>query len=308
MNTTERYANQVRLLVECLPAINEEKCFALKGGTAINLFIRDFPRLSVDIDLAYVPLQDRTTAIHDISHALQRIIQRLNHTGFTANIQASGGPDARIIVTNINNSTSIKIEVNYVWRGLLNAPVALDIQDNVADRFGFAEIHVVSMPDLYGGKICAAMDRQHPRDFFDVKLLLEDSGITKDIYYGTLAYMLGHPRPMAEILDPRWKDIRQPYANEFAGMTSTPVTLDQLNAVPTTLVEALKKHFTDSDYRFLLSYEMAEPDWSLFPHDLSAFPAIRWKQQNLLRLKEQDPDKWRHAIEKITDVLNQWLK
>lgn len=306
MNTTERYESQVRLLVACLPSINEEKCFALKGGTAINLFIRDFPRLSVDIDLAYVPLQDRLTSLDDISNALRRIIQRLNAAGLEAQMRVSAGPEARIMVSNAAGIT-IKIEVNYVWRGLLTAPYALDIRDNVAEHFGFAEINVVSIADLYGSKICAAMDRQHPRDLFDIKLLLDDSGITQEIYYSFLAYLLGHPRPMAEILNPHWKDIGQPYANEFEGMTLTPISLDELNAVPSALILALRQHFSEQDRRFLLSYEQAEPDWSLFPHDLSTFPAIRWKQQNLLTLKQQDPAKWGNAIETISDTLNSWV-
>ncbi len=51
MAFTDIYRKQVELLVRTIPNVAEEKCFALKGGTAINLFIRNMPRLSVDIDL-----------------------------------------------------------------------------------------------------------------------------------------------------------------------------------------------------------------------------------------------------------------
>lgn len=54
----------------------------------------------------------------------------------------------------------------------------------VEDEFGYAEIPVVSLADLYGGKLCAAMDRQHPRDLFDVLMLLNAEGISRDIYVG----------------------------------------------------------------------------------------------------------------------------
>ncbi len=47
------FTEQVRLLVALLPRVAKQECFALKGGTAINMFLRDMPRLSVDIDLAY---------------------------------------------------------------------------------------------------------------------------------------------------------------------------------------------------------------------------------------------------------------
>lgn len=53
------FFKQADLVVQILPFVNAETCFALKGGTAINFFVRNFPRLSVDIDLVYVPVEDR---------------------------------------------------------------------------------------------------------------------------------------------------------------------------------------------------------------------------------------------------------
>lgn len=72
----EAYAAQVALLVRALPLVADEPHFALKGGTAINLFYRDMPRLSVDIDLTYLPLDDRTTALANISDAFGRLVDR----------------------------------------------------------------------------------------------------------------------------------------------------------------------------------------------------------------------------------------
>ena len=57
----KRYADQVALLVAILPLLDAEPRFALKGGTAINLFEHDLPRLSVDIDLTWLPMQDFDT-------------------------------------------------------------------------------------------------------------------------------------------------------------------------------------------------------------------------------------------------------
>lgn len=56
-----------------VPFVATEKEFALKGGTAINLFIRDMPRLSVDIDLTYVPVADRATSLKAIDAGMKRI-------------------------------------------------------------------------------------------------------------------------------------------------------------------------------------------------------------------------------------------
>ena len=77
MAVDETYRRQVALLVRTLPFVAEETCFALKGGTAINLFIRDMPRLSVDIDLTYLPLSDRAASLSEIDSTLRRIGARI---------------------------------------------------------------------------------------------------------------------------------------------------------------------------------------------------------------------------------------
>ena len=65
----ERALRQVNLLIRLLPFIAQEDCFALKGGTAINLFVRDLPRLSVDIDLVYLPIEERAQTMKRIDAA-----------------------------------------------------------------------------------------------------------------------------------------------------------------------------------------------------------------------------------------------
>lgn len=77
MDIQAPYYRQVALLMQVLPYVAVEREFALKGGTAINLFIRDFPRLSVDIDLAWVPLESRAIALPHIRDALARIAANL---------------------------------------------------------------------------------------------------------------------------------------------------------------------------------------------------------------------------------------
>ena len=72
-----KYKAQVNILLTVLPAVIKEECFALHGGTAINLFVRDMPRFSVDIDLTYLPIEDRATTLKNIDEALQRIKERI---------------------------------------------------------------------------------------------------------------------------------------------------------------------------------------------------------------------------------------
>ena len=171
MDKDSPYYKQVSLLIRMLPVVATETVFALKGCTAINLFVRDFPRLSVDIDLAYLPLEPRDEALINVRAALQRITDRINtQPDIRAAFQDNKADELRIVVS--SPVATIKIEVSPVARGTLHSAEIMPVQESVEDEFGYAEIQVVSLPDLYGGKLCAAMDRQHPRDLFDVRMLL----------------------------------------------------------------------------------------------------------------------------------------
>lgn len=182
MDSGNVYYKQVQLLVQLLPLVAEESCFALKGGTAINLFIRELPRLSVDIDLVYLPMQDRNEALAGIAAALARIKERILHALPKAKVIEAykNKPDAMRLVVS-NNNVQIKIELSPVLRGTVFEPELRTICTKVESEFGYAEIPVVSLADLYAGKICAALDRQHPRDLFDVMWLLNNEGLTDEI-------------------------------------------------------------------------------------------------------------------------------
>ena len=170
------YKNQVKLLIDVLPYIAKEECFALKGGTAINLFYNNLPRLSVDIDLTYIGFESRDIASANINNALKRIADDLNTKGYIANVQ---GNDIEKKIICSNQYAKIKIEPNYIIRGYIEKPEILEVSENVEDEFGYAQIQVVSKKELYGGKICAALDRQHPRDLFDIKELIEKDEINE---------------------------------------------------------------------------------------------------------------------------------
>lgn len=235
MDKRSVYYQQVKLLIKMLPVVAEENVFALKGGTAINLFIRDFPRLSVDIDLAYLPLEPRDEALTNARSALQRITDKINtQADLSAVLQDNKSDELRIVVS--SKVATIKIEVSPVARGTLHATENRRITEFVEDEFGYAEIPVVSLPDLYGGKICAAMDRQHPRDLYDVKLLLAEEGISREILVGFLTYTLSHPRPIHEVMSPNWQHLDERFHNEFSGMTREPVELAELEATRVDIV------------------------------------------------------------------------
>lgn len=288
MSIEARYHEQVRLLVALLPFLNDEPCFALKGGTAINLFVQSFPRLSVDIDLAYLPLEPRDEALHRCRQALQRLAQAISAQlpGVKAELQDNRRDELRILVR--RGRSQVKVEVSPVLRGTVHPPQRLDAVEAVEDEYGFASVQVVSLPDLYGGKLCAALDRQHPRDLFDVKLLLDQGGLDRSVFEGFLVYLLGHPRPMNEVINPRMKLLEAIYRKEFVGMARTDIPLPQLEEVRPRLLERLGQLITDDDVRFLLSFKQGAPDWSLFPIAVvDQLPAVMWKLANIRKIGEE---------------------
>lgn len=300
-----RYAAQVRLLVQTLPFVAAEKCFALKGGTAINLFVRNLPRLSVDIDLAYLPSSPREQALQGARAGLERIAASIERSlpSVKATMQTNRPDELRILVRTA--ASQIKVEVSPVLRGTVHPPQPRDVVDEVEDAFGFASIPVVSLPDLYGGKLCAALDRQHPRDLFDVMLMLQEEGLTREIFEGFLVYLISHGRPMADLLEPRWKPLTPIFQAEFAGMTRTPVTLEALEATRLVLLEAIRRQFTVRDAEFLLSLKHGHPDWALLGlPGIEHLPAVRWKLSNIQGMTEQ---KRQEALARLESVVQRLL-
>ena len=284
------FSNQVRLLVSVLPFVAKEKCFALKGGTALNLFIRDMPRLSVDIDLAYLPVQDRARSLQEMDEAMQRIKTEILSVFKYAEVSQSFLPstDKCIRLTVKHNGTQIKIEVTPVLRGSINPSVMKDISSNTEAEYGSVSMQLLSFEDLYGGKICAALDRQHPRDLFDVYYLLQNEGISETLKNTFIVYLLSHPRPIAELLEPRLKDIEALYEKEFVGMSMQNVSLETLIQTRLDLIEKVHEKLSDDDKTFILSVKAGMPKWELFAYpEAQNLPAVKWKLQNLSKMSKE---------------------
>ncbi|MFN5588932.1 MAG: nucleotidyl transferase AbiEii/AbiGii toxin family protein [Holosporales bacterium] len=300
MDRTSPFFSQVQLLVRVLPFIAEEPCFALKGGTAINLFVRDLPRLSVDIDLVYLPLDSRDVALANVRAALERIATRITASLPGIQIQRAFTLSDALRMLVQQYRTRIKIELSPVLRGTIFPPQVQQVRPVVAETFGFAELPVLGLPDLYAGKICAALDRQHPRDLFDIKLLLANEGIDDALRKAFLVYLISHNRPMAELLAPSRKDIRQTYEGEFRTMTQLPVSLDELNAARETLIALLQREMTKDERQFLLSFKAGEPAWLLLGVEgASSLPAVQWKQLNLAKMDSQKRQDGLKALQKV---------
>ena len=299
------YLDSARLLTRVAPLVLVDDTFALKGGTAINLFLRDVPRLSVDLDLVFPDYTaPRAEALKRINEAIRRSVARLKKQGFQTHAPASADAgETKLLVR--QGAIQVKIEVNFVMRGTVNPVRMASLTQSARDTLqADLEIPVASLEDVYGGKLVAAMDRQHPRDLFDVMQLFAHEGITSDIRRAFVIYLASHNRPVHEVLFPTLRDVHQEFENNFAGMTVGPVKLDALLAARERMVHELQQGLTKDERRFLLSLVAAEPDWAVLgvPH-LEQLPGLRWKLQNLERLRKADTRKFAEQRDALARLL-----
>lgn len=279
------YYRQAALLIRAIPHVAQEICFALKGGTAINLFIRNMPRLSVDLDLTYLPVEPRPESLAAIDAAMKRIATRVRAGIGGAQVTETKleGAVTKLLVR--AGGAQIKIEVTPVLRGCVFAPDMRSVAQAVEDTLGFAEMRLVSFADLYAGKLVAALDRQHPRDLFDVRDLLANEGIDDALRQTFIVYLLSHDRPMSEVLAPHRKDISQEFMHGFAGMTDKQVSISELVAAREALIADIVGKMPEAHRRFLVSFERGEPDWPLLGLPaVPELPAVKWRQRNLDKL------------------------
>lgn len=227
------YVDTVRLLLAIAPAVFASGRFAMKGGTALNLFVQEMPRLSVDIDLVFVDHRpDRPAALQTIALQLAQVQAALAGKGYRAHLPASAAGD--------------------------------DV------------------------KLVAAMDRQHPRDIFDVMHMLDHVGWQASVVDCFVAYLAGHNRPVHEVLFPRVKPLEPAFTNEFAGMTRDVIELDTLARVQARLLEELPRQLTAAHRDFLLTLVQGRPAWERMPiQHLHELPAIKWKLTNLAQLEKR---------------------
>ncbi len=298
---TEKYTQQVRLLLDVMPEVAKEICFSLHGGTAINLFVLNMPRLSVDIDLTYVHIQDRKESIDAINSALQQIASRVVALRPSLRVEHKE-KICKLMVE--EHGVQIKVEVNMVGRGVIDdKDNKMPLCELAQEQFdAFCAIQVVPLAQLYGGKICAALDRQHPRDLFDVKLLLEENNYSEEIKRGLIYSLVCSNRPTHEMLNPNLIDQRMTYENQFQGMSKIEFTYDDFEQTRLELIETVRASLDENDKRFLLSLNRLEPDWSIY--DFEQYPSVKWKLLNLQKFKESRTDDHQHHLTLLDELLN----
>ncbi len=290
-----RYAERVRLLVEILPTLAGEKRFALKGGTAINLFEHDLPRLSVDIDLTWLPVGKFASDAQAIADALEQLGENLRSGPLRLHVQASSTEGAgvnRLIAS--RGRSRVQVETTLVMRGTVHRIRTLSVQPGVERAFGFAEMQVLDFADLYAGKLSAALSRQHPRDLFDIRRLLDDGRLDDCLWRTFLVYLTCSPKPAAEIRAPKVpRDFEQIFAAHFQGMSADPISAESLLDARARLVRRIAELLDAPSKAFLVSVERETPDFNLIglPH-AADLPGVRRKLQNLSQrsVKKREAD------------------
>lgn len=295
------YVDTVRLLLEAAPEVFRADCFAMKGGTALNLFVQNMPRLSVDIDVVYVPRgKSREAALAEIASELAAMQRRLQSRGLTAETPTSRtGDETKLFVR--RGREEVKVEINHVFRGTILPIEQRSLVKAASDLFTTAlSVPTLAVAELYGSKLVAAMDRQHPRDLFDVHGMFARFGLTPEIVECFVGYLAGHNRPVHEVIYSRDIDLARPFGNEFVGMEVEPVTLEELEAARKRLRRELVAALTADHKRFLLGVVAAAPPWDAMScRHLAELPAIQWKQQNLSRLKKSNPEKFQAQTDEL---------
>ena len=299
----KEYLDVVHLLVRVAPVIFAEPGFALKGGTAINLFVRDLPRLSVDLDLVFTEHRlDRSESLSAISTAVKNMASRVGQLGLQVHVpQRTDGEEAKLFIR--QGKTEVKVEINQVLRGTIHTVALARMVPSARDQLkADLRLPVLAPEELYGGKLVAALDRNHPRDWFDVMLLLKHEGITPSVRRCFVAYLAAHNRPPHEVLFGPEKSLKNSFNSEFLGMTTQEVSLEELEDVQRTVRNELPGQLDSAERNFLISLVSNTPDWTLLdlPH-LKDMPAIRWKLANLERLQRNNKAKFAEQAATLRD-------
>lgn len=154
----DAYIRTVQLLLDIAPAVFDTPVFAMKGGTALNLFVQNLPRLSVDIDVAFVRHDlAREDALQTIGAELAAAQQRVASLGHQVELGRNrDGTDAKMFVRSAD--TEVKVEVNFVFRGTMLPPQRRSLTLAAQQMFAAdIQVPVLADPELYGSKLVAAL-------------------------------------------------------------------------------------------------------------------------------------------------------
>ena len=272
---------------------------ALKGGTALNLFVFNVPRLSVDIDLNYVGAQDREAMLQErprIEGAMQAVFSREDFEVRRMPEEHAGGKWSLRYATASGQSGGIDVDLNYMYRVPLWPVTTMD--SHSLGSWRATDIPVVDIHELAAGKLTALLARQKARDLFDSRLIFSIEGLdferlrTAFIVYGAMNRkdwrmvsvedLAFDPRELSSQLLPalRTGGIQGIEAASYGGML-----VDECREALSTLLP-----FNDAERAFLdLLLDEGKIDATILTSDktlqerIQGQPLLEWKAQNVRR-------------------------
>jgi hypothetical protein len=292
------YVDTVRLMLRVAPHVFNNPLFAMKGGTALNVFLHDMPRLSVDIDLVFRDhAMQRAQALTAIREELNAMAERLKRLGLNSSLtKSTDGSETKLTVVHGNDHrTKVKIEINQNFRGTLLPVQKMRLAETARNMFASdIDVPALAPEELYGGKIVAALDRQHPRDFFDVREMFQRGHFGPPVVDCFVCYLAGQFKtPIHSVLFSEDEDISALYEAEFIGMTTEEVSLAELEQARATLRAAILNSLEDRHKEFLLGLARLEADWDLLPYPhVRELPAVRRRLENLSNKQKRNPEKF----------------
>ena len=287
-------------MLRLIPLVMDEGVFAVHGGSAINLFVNEMPRYSVDIDLTYIPLDDREKSLKEISSHLETMASKAKRMFRGLHVIPNYGTSKLLCEY---RGYQVKVEVNQTKRGIVGGELQhLPLCTKAQNEFGmYCEAAIVPMTQLYGGKVAAALSRQHPRDLFDIKHMTIPMTAIRE---GLIFCLLGSDRPIHESLSPKLIDQRMAMVNQFEGMSDVPFSYTEFEETRERLIREVRDLLTEEDRQFLIGFERAEPVWCGYEFaNLKDYPSVKWKSMNLAKLKTKNPDKLKAEAEKLERCL-----
>lgn len=294
------YRTQVALLIRIIPLVYKIEDFAVHGGTAINLFHQNMLRYSVDIYLTYIPIELREESLTKINQHLQTMKIAIERA--IPGIKVLHKPEVWKLQCTYNGAM-VKVEVNGTKRGILGEVEVRELCLRAKQEFqANCKARIVPYSQLYGGKIVAALSRQHPRDMFDCKYMRDET--FANVKKGLLLCLLGSDKPIIEVLSPNRINQEEALENQFKGMSAIAFSYMDYEQARESIIKKVAECLTHADREFLMSFEEGRPQWDkCSAGDLSKYPSVQWKLLNINKLRKQAIDKYQEGIDRLKRYL-----
>lgn len=262
----------------------------------------------MDIDLTWLPMHNFAGDAALVAAALEQLAGMLRGRPLQLQVQSSTGEGTRSVTRLMasRGRARVQIETTPVMRGTVHPVRTMVVRPKVEEAFGFASVQALDFSDLYAGKLAAALSRQHPRDLFDVSLLLDDERANDVLWRTFLVYLTCSPKPAWEMLAPRVPaDFAATFDVHFRGMTAEPVTAEALLESRERLLARVAGWLNEPSRAFLRSVEDEEPDFGLIGlSHASELPGVRRRLHNLAQRtaakREADRQEREQTLERIT--------